>query len=111
MHRIAASRRKRQDKEMVGTYSRIAGVPKAVGRRRVSLVVTLSRRQKRGDDDNWWKSLLDALVAAGQLVDDSPDWLERGSVAFQRGDPPATRIILEDLPNVRADPTGKRSVG
>jgi hypothetical protein len=44
----------------------------------------LGPRQRGADPDAYWKSLLDALVHAGLLVDDSPKWCELGPVRFER---------------------------
>jgi hypothetical protein len=49
------------------------------------------------DPDGIWKSLCDALVAAGLLVDDSARWCELGSFTQTRGAAKATRIVLTDL--------------
>lgn len=80
---------------------RIAGlnacIPLAVCKRRVSLRITLAPRARGGDPDAYWKSLLDALVQGGYLVDDSKEWVELGPVEYDRGERRATTITLEDL--------------
>lgn len=82
----------------MGLARLLAGVPRAddtQARRRVSVVY----HQPRGpaaDPDARWKHLLDALVNAGLLVDDSPKWCELGSVETVRG-PRQTVITLEDV--------------
>jgi Holliday junction resolvase RusA-like endonuclease len=74
-------------------------VPKAEGRRRVSVRYTLGKFQRLPDvDDPFAKSLLDALVRALLLVDDSPKWCEYARVQYQRGPRKATTVTLEDLP-------------
>jgi hypothetical protein len=90
-------RLKKADRETVGLYARMASIPHAKGKRRVSLVLTLAPRQRAADPDAWWKSVLDALVQADQLVDDNRQWCELGSVTFRRGREEATTIILEDV--------------
>jgi hypothetical protein len=90
-------RLKKADRETVGLYARLAGIPRARGKRRVSLVLTLAPRQRAADPDAFHKSLLDALTACGLLVDDNRQGCELGSVTFQRGRQKATTIILEDL--------------
>jgi hypothetical protein len=65
------SKRKRVDREVIALEALAQKIPKAMGKRRVSLVLTLAPRQRAGDLDAYWKSLLDALVVAGLLVDDS----------------------------------------
>lgn len=84
--------------QQVGLARLLAGVPRADdtrARRRVSVVY----QQPRGpaaDPDARWKHLLDALVRAGLLVDDSPKWCELGSVETVRG-PRQTVVTLEDV--------------
>lgn len=88
---------KKADREMVGTYAILVGIPKASGKRRITLTLTLSPRQRGGDPDAYWKSLLDALAACGLLVDDNRQNVELAPVLFQRGKERATTIVLEDL--------------
>jgi hypothetical protein len=83
------------DAERVGFAYRQSGIPEARGKRRVS-VCYLSPRPPR-DLDASLKGLLDALVACGALLDDSPAWCELGRLTFDAG-PRATVIGLEDLP-------------
>lgn len=93
------SKLKKQDRAIVaghaGGFRSMA--TKATGRRRVSLVITLAPRQRGGDPDAYWKSLLDALVKNGLLIDDSRTWCELGPVEYRRGAEMATTIILEDV--------------
>jgi hypothetical protein len=64
----------------------------------VSLVITLTARQRPADPDAFWKSLLDALVHAGLLADDDAAHVQLGGVIFRRGEPPGgTEIVLEDV--------------
>lgn len=87
---------KKADKGMIFAFSR--AVPKAEGKRRVSVHMTLTGRQKQFDDDNLWKSLLDALTANGLLVDDSREWCELGPITYSRdNNAPGTRITLEEV--------------
>jgi hypothetical protein len=48
------------------------------------------------DPDAPLKSLLDGLVTAGLIVDDSARWVEWSCPVFERG-PKATTIILEEM--------------
>jgi Holliday junction resolvase RusA-like endonuclease len=96
-HWSTRHRLKKIDRATVGLYARMARIPHAKGKRRVSLVLTLAPRQRAADPDAWWKSLLDALVQAGLLVDDNRQGCELGSVTFRRGREKATTIILEDV--------------
>jgi len=86
---------KKDDKELVAAYGR--DVPKATGKRRVSIMLTLAPRQRAGDPDAYWKSLLDALVKAKLLLDDNRQHCELGTVEFERGKKRETRITLEDI--------------
>jgi hypothetical protein len=90
------SRRKRADREVVALEALAQGIPRATGRRRVSLVVTGWPTGRLPDADGLLKSTLDALVHAGLLVDDAPAWCELGAVEVCRG-PRGTTIVLEDL--------------
>jgi hypothetical protein len=92
------SKRKRFDREVIAVEALVQRIPKASGKRRVSLVLTLAPRQRAGDPDGYWKSTLDALVCAGLLVDDSRQWCALGAVRFERGNSRRTAIVLEDVP-------------
>lgn len=89
------ARLKRLDRETVAVYALNARVPRATGRRRVSVAVTTAATPP--DADNLLKSLLDALTACGLIVDDSPEWCELGAVAVARGKADRTVVTLEDL--------------
>ncbi len=75
------------------------GVPKAKGRRRVSIAVTVAGRSGIPDADGVLKLLLDGLVRCGALVDDSGRWCELGEVWVGRGPARRTVIVLEDIPD------------
>lgn len=95
---FSAARRKKSDREAVALAAENSGlVPLATTRRRVSVEVTLAGRMRRVDPDAIWKSLLDALVAAQLLVDDSASWVELGEFTQVPGPRKATKIILEDM--------------
>lgn len=63
---------KRRDREVISTF--LGWVPKAVGKRKVQLIVA-KRRRPLPDPANLLKSFNDALVRNGLLKDDSVDWL------------------------------------
>lgn len=86
---------KRMDRDFIAYYARQQNIPSANGKRRVSLSLTLGKGQRGGDPDSYWKSLLDGLVHAGLLIDDSKEKVELGPVAYSRGNR-ATEITLED---------------
>lgn len=93
-----AHRRKKGDFSLIKAHALLAGVPAALGKRRVSLVITLTARMRQADPDAYWKSLLDALVRARLLVNDTATFVELGSVTYapERGRL-STTIVLEDL--------------
>jgi hypothetical protein len=93
----ARIRLKKADRDLVAVYARQADVPRARGKRRVTLLVTLGPGQRGADVDSYWKSLLDALVYAQLLVDDSQYGVELAPVEFARGPALSTTIVLEDL--------------
>jgi hypothetical protein len=97
-HWAKRHRLKRHDGEVLALFPKLGSIPKAAGKRRVSLVLTLAPRQRAADPDSHWKSVLDALVAAGMLINDSHVWCELGPVTIERGTGKATTILLEDLP-------------
>lgn len=91
------ARLKRADRNLVAGYARMAGIPWAMRRRQVDLMITLGPRQRGADPDAYWKSLNDALVKAHMLVDDSRQWVRLGPVEFERGPERSTMITLRDL--------------
>lgn len=99
-HWARRNRLKKSDKEIVAAYARLAGLAPAVGRRRVSLHQIVPPGKRRADPDAAWKSLLDALVAAGLLRDDGPRWCVLGGVTYSRSDARevwGTLVVLEDI--------------
>ena len=96
-HWATAGRLKRVDKNIISHYCQHNRIPKAQGPRQVSLTITLAPRQRAGDPDAYWKSILDALVHAGMLVDDNRQYVRIGPVTFERGAERATLIELVDL--------------
>ena len=75
-------RLKKDDQQMIFGYTR--NIPKAEGKRRVSLHITLDKGQRAFDPDAYTKSLNDALVAVGMLVDDNRQHVELMPVTFSR---------------------------
>ena len=99
-HWAEAARLKRVDRDLIAGYVAYHRLPVAVGRRRVTLNITLSPKCRGTDPDAWWKSLLDALTHAGMLVDDSSKWCELGPVTVKRGKEKGTEILLDDVEDV-----------
>src|SRR5690349_16588440 len=82
VHWAKAAKFKRLDRQMIAVYAHKAGIPRATGRRRVSLEIAGPWRGRTPDPDNCWKSVLDACVAAGLLLDDTASKVEMGPVTF-----------------------------
>ncbi len=95
-HWARRNRLKKECREFVGIYG--FRVPKAAHKRTVTITLTRSGQQKERDADNIPKALLDALVQAGLLVDDSPAWCVCNPVVQVRGPVTATTITLEERP-------------
>jgi Holliday junction resolvase RusA-like endonuclease len=98
-HWGTAAKLKRADREMVWVYVKAPGksIPNDRVKRSVELTITLSPKQRACDGDAYWKTVLDALVKAHALWNDSPAWCELLPVRFERGERKATRIELRDL--------------
>jgi len=75
-----------------------AGVPRARGKRRLSVTVTQAGRGRLMDASNVLKVLEDGLVRCGALRDDGPAFLELGKIEVRRGEQRGTCIELEDRP-------------
>jgi hypothetical protein len=78
--------------------------PPATGKRRVTWERILGPRQREFDEPNLiggLKPLLDGMVRAGLLVDDSPRWYEGvyRQVTGNRQDGPAIRVTIEEVDN------------
>lgn len=73
------------------------GIPPARGKRRVHLIITLTKGDKACDVDAYWKSCLDALVRARLLVDDDRHSVVLDPVEFRWDKKPGTTIELYDL--------------
>ena len=93
-HWAKAAKLKRASRNLIGCYT--AHLPKATVKRRLTLHVVLGKGQRKFDIDAPWKDLLDALVHAGMLKDDSEAWAELVPLKFSRGEM-ASIIILEDM--------------
>lgn len=96
-HWARAARRKKTDRRMIEAYCYLAQVPRATGKRRLSLTIVLAPGQRACDPDAYHKALLDGLVHCGALRNDSHRWVELAPVQFERGKNKTTRIVLEDV--------------
>lgn len=95
-HWAIAAQRKKRDAATIAHFFR--NTPKALGKRRVTLEIVLQKRQRAGDVDAYFKSLLDALVGCGQLIDDNHKHCELAPITASRNwDDWGSRITLEDL--------------
>ena len=89
---------KKLDREMVCAYAWQAKIPRATGKRRVSLHVTLGKGMREFDVDAWQKSGLDAMKHAGLIADDSSKFVEIGMLTFSRNWIKwGTRLTIEDV--------------
>lgn len=122
-HWAEAMRMKKADREVISFHANQQKIPKVVfvrserprktgtgkptkgkllagtgPRRRVSLVITLAKGERRYDNDSVQKSTWDSLVACQLLVNDSPNWCASGGdPVWRRGAERGMQIILEDL--------------
>lgn len=96
-HWRKSARIKKRDRDTVAIACRSAYLPLALGKRRVSLEVVLGPRQRGADPDAWQKSLADAMVACGALVDDNRQGVEWAPVTYSRGPQRGMILTLEDV--------------
>lgn len=96
-HYGKAHRMKNKDKEIIGLAAMVYGVPVADRKRKVSLLIVLSKGQRAPDPDALWKSLNDALVHCGSLRQDSHLWVELGPVEYARGERLCTFVTIEEF--------------
>lgn len=97
-HWSNGARLKKTDRQQIALACQVGGVPAAEGRRAVSLLLVLGKGQRACDPDAYQKSLLDGLVHAGALRNDSHNWVEWRNVRYARGDVMEAIITLEDVP-------------
>ncbi len=95
-HWNVRARTMRRDGELVAHLVRVQGITPATGKRRVSISLEQARGRLR-DPDGCLKTMLDHLVRAKLLRDDSAMWCEIGSVTIARGKSRRTVITLEDI--------------
>jgi len=85
----------------VSILAREQRIPEATTKRRVVVHIHKTKRSRVTDDpanrDSRAKSILDAMVATGLLVDDSDAWLDWGHVhEGEKRDQVETVITIED---------------
>lgn len=96
-HWAVAAKLKKHDATMIAGYALSHGIPKAIGKRKLSFTVIISGKGRLPDADNMLKSLCDGLVKCGLLVDDSGKWMVLGDMECKRGVSAMTVIQLEDV--------------
>lgn len=100
-HWSNGGRLKKADKDIVAFYFSQAGLTKATGPRRVSMVFILPKGKRMFDRDAPWKSAKDALAACGALLEDTPRLCIDGPVSYARAigaeSVVGTLICLEDI--------------
>lgn len=84
-----------------------AGIPPARTKRRVVVTIHKSTRSRVTDDpsnrDSRAKSVLDAMVHCGLLIDDSDKWLEWGGVKEGARMPQVCTVVtIQDVPEAVA---------
>jgi Holliday junction resolvase RusA-like endonuclease len=97
MHWSRRLRALKGDAAVVAAEALRQGVPRAAGRRRVSLTVLHRAGRSKPDGDALWKGLLDALVKCGRLMDDGPAHCELGPVGYEVAPRKGLVVVLEDL--------------
>lgn len=100
-HWTKMAKMKKEDAQIVGIYAIKASVPRAECKRKVRVVMLGWKYGRLPDKDAYDKSLLDALVSAQMLLDDSSKYLEgRMEVELRRSSCKSTTIHLEDVEDV-----------
>lgn len=85
-HWAVRRKRKAADAAHIALAWKLYGGRPATGARQLDLHIMLRKGQRAGDQDAYWKSLKDALVHCGALVDDNRQWCRDGMVTFSRGE-------------------------
>lgn len=97
-NRWEADRLKKIDTQMIFASAHLQKIPKATGKRIVAIILTIgkSKRGRRPDPTNFYKSPLDALVKCDYLIDDNSEYLEHIPTKVIAGDKTSTTIHLTD---------------
>lgn len=99
-HWSAEGRVKKASKAEIHAAALLCGRPTTERPRKVTLYLLLGAGRKCIDPDAAWKDLLDGLVDAGCLVDDSPAWCRIDGPHYLRclhGAPSGAFVVLTDL--------------
>ena len=92
-----AHKHKAVDRMVIGNTVAAYGVPPAIGKRRVDLLIVYPKGMRSTDPDSHAKSLHDSLVYCGALRDDTNNYVELGSVEYAKGEALRTIITLTDI--------------
>lgn len=92
-----ARRLKAEAKDFFMGYTLQAQVPPARGKRRISLILTIPKGQRKWDIDAFHKATLDACTHAKLIIDDHPKWAQWGGVTYIRPGDLSTTIVAEDI--------------
>jgi hypothetical protein len=99
-HWAKRSKLKGQDRARIAAAAFANRLGRAERPRSVQLILALAKGQRGVDPDASYKSLLDALVHAGLLVNDSPAWCRALPPEYLRclhGARPGAFVVLTDL--------------
>lgn len=99
-HWGARNKSKNHDANIIANAVFVHGTSKAGAlgvKKLVTLYIVLAKGKRACDPDSQWKSLLDGLVKAGVLFNDSPQWCQISGPVYLRGPQNETFIVLEDL--------------
>jgi Holliday junction resolvase RusA-like endonuclease len=89
---------KASDAMVIAAELHRAGMPKAECPRELEVVWVVGPHPDQAPDpDNIWKSLLDALVSCGALVDDCRHFCRLRYLRFERSDAKGIKIRLKDV--------------
>jgi hypothetical protein len=107
LHWAHRNARLKEDRAVIGAHFLQAGIPKALGKRRVSLLQHCRKGKgsdachrfysRLADPDNLLKSLLDALATCRAILDDGPTNCELGDLRAEWSDRWECVVTLEDL--------------
>jgi len=95
-HHHRASSFKAKDREIVARACLVYAIPAAEARRSVEIHLVFAKGARACDPDAYWKSLLDALVHARALKNDSMDWVVCRPPAYSRGERQTSFITLQE---------------
>jgi Holliday junction resolvase RusA-like endonuclease len=96
-HWAVSRKAKKKAMEQVAGCCLEAGVTRAIGRRRVAIIVFAGRRSHRLDGDNVPKSILDGMKHIGAIIDDNCDWCELVPAQVCVSKQKRTVILLDEI--------------